>query len=176
MFPFGTCCSCTLAGCVECFCARCTSLSFTLHQPYVQRYSVHMVLANPIICVLGYLLYHCLLLLAFDQMLSLCLHRVVDPQVLTLVGQILYHTGGGETTLQWDDRLQMWYMLFVQQQDHNKIIMHYSRDVQGPWESKHLYSPAAPFTDTENYMCYAVSNLHWPTFPALPPLTTLQPV
>lgn len=81
-----------------------------------------------------------------------------DPHSIPPLSPILYHTGGGETTLQWDDRLQMWYMLFVQQQDHNKIIMHYSRDVQGPWESKHLYSPAAPFTDTENYMCYAVKS------------------
>ena len=74
---------------------------------------------------------------------------------LPSLAPVLYHTGGGETSLQYSESLKVWYMLFVSQHDHNKMLLHYSEAVQGKWKSVVLYQPPAPFTDTEHYMCYA---------------------
>eukprot|EP00656_Telonema_subtile_P013802 TRINITY_DN17016_c0_g1_i2.p1 TRINITY_DN17016_c0_g1~~TRINITY_DN17016_c0_g1_i2.p1 ORF type:complete len:1094 (+),score=263.27 TRINITY_DN17016_c0_g1_i2:74-3355(+) len=81
-----------------------------------------------------------------------------EQQTVPSLSPVLFHTGGGETTLQWDENLRVWYMLFVQQQDHNNILMHYSSSVEGPWQAVRVYQPPAPFTDTKHYMCYAVKS------------------
>lgn len=68
---------------------------------------------------------------------------------------IVYYTGGGETTLHWNEQLELWYMLLSTQHLQNQIMLHYSASVEGPWEAVSIYQPPAPFNNTRHYMCYA---------------------
>lgn len=79
-----------------------------------------------------------------------------DSTIVPPLAPILYHTGGGETTLHYNQKLGVWYMLFVQQADNNTFMLHYSSAVEGPWNAVELYRPPAPFTDIEHWVCYAV--------------------
>ena len=78
-----------------------------------------------------------------------------DSDSLPALKPILYYTGGGETTLHWNEQLGLWYMLLSTQHLQNQIMMHYSVNVEGPWESVSIYQPVAPFNETQHYMCYA---------------------
>eukprot|EP00658_Telonema_sp_P-2_P048477 TRINITY_DN3687_c0_g5_i5.p1 TRINITY_DN3687_c0_g5~~TRINITY_DN3687_c0_g5_i5.p1 ORF type:complete len:1054 (+),score=180.25 TRINITY_DN3687_c0_g5_i5:410-3571(+) len=82
----------------------------------------------------------------------------IRDQALPILGPVLRHTGGGETTLAWDPTLQLWYMLFVSQVDSHWILLHYATTPEGPWSAVKLYQPPSPFTDTSRFMCYAAKS------------------
>ena len=99
--------------------------------------------------------------LQWDEMQYWCgdqwkVHSNVDSVTVPALAPVLYHTGGGETTLQFNEKLGLWYMIFVQQANNNKFMLHYSEAVEGPWNAVELYQPPAPFTDIEHWVCYAV--------------------